>query len=128
MVIILGSLISGVPHYDSMEPVGNWYSTSRASPLPSPHLDKRFFDCSLIEMKSQASSTSTLDYDSMDEVWIKRNDTSITPETVRRKKVFTNHFLSYHSCISISSFYFKLLLCLEYIWIFNQKLVKMINI
>ncbi|KAL6430654.1 hypothetical protein ACFW04_006916 [Cataglyphis niger] len=54
------------------------YSTSmtfsRTSPLPSPHLDKRFFDSSLIEMKSQASSTSTLDYDSTEEVWIRRVD------------------------------------------------------
>nr|XP_012230181.1 PREDICTED: dentin sialophosphoprotein [Linepithema humile]XP_012230189.1 PREDICTED: dentin sialophosphoprotein [Linepithema humile]XP_012230198.1 PREDICTED: dentin sialophosphoprotein [Linepithema humile]XP_012230207.1 PREDICTED: dentin sialophosphoprotein [Linepithema humile]XP_012230216.1 PREDICTED: dentin sialophosphoprotein [Linepithema humile] len=54
------------------------YSTSmtfsRTSPLPSPHLDKRFFDSSLIEMKSQASSTSTLDYDSTEEVWIRRMD------------------------------------------------------
>ncbi|KAK6621792.1 hypothetical protein RUM44_001599 [Polyplax serrata] len=81
-----GPLIPGLPQYGSMEPVGNWYSTSRTSPLHSPHLDKRFFDCSLIEMKSQASSSSTIDYDSMDEVWVKRNDTSITPETVRRKK------------------------------------------
>lgn len=81
--------MSGLPQYGSMEPVGNWYSvTSRTSPLPSPHLDKRFFDCSLIEMKSQASSSSTLDYDSMDEVWVKRNDVSLTPEAVRKKKVF----------------------------------------
>ena len=54
------------------------YSTSmtfsRTSPLPSPHLDKRFFDSSLIEMKSQASSSSTLDYDSTEEVWVRRVD------------------------------------------------------
>ncbi|XP_011686138.1 PREDICTED: flocculation protein FLO11 [Wasmannia auropunctata] len=54
------------------------YSTSmtfsRTSPLPSPHFDKRFFDSSLIEMKSQASSTSTLDYDSTEEVWVRRMD------------------------------------------------------
>ena len=84
-----GTLVSSLPQYGSMEPVGNWYSTSRTSPLPSPHLDKRFFDCSLIEMKSQASSSSTLDYDSMDEVWVKRNDVNFTPETVRRKQVPT---------------------------------------
>ena len=47
---------------------------SRTSPLPSPHLDKRFFDSSLIEMKSQASSSSTLDYDSTEEVWVRRVD------------------------------------------------------
>lgn len=48
---------------------------NRGSPLPSPHLDKRFFDRSMIEMKSEASSTSTLDETSMelDEVWIKRS-------------------------------------------------------
>ncbi|XP_043288182.1 dentin sialophosphoprotein isoform X2 [Venturia canescens] len=45
---------------------------SRTSPLPSPHLDKRFFDSSLIEMKSQASSSSTLDYDSTEEIWVRR--------------------------------------------------------
>lgn len=45
---------------------------SKISPLTSPHLDKRFFDSSLVEMKSQASSTSTLDYDSTEEVWIRR--------------------------------------------------------
>ncbi|XP_011881316.1 PREDICTED: dentin sialophosphoprotein [Vollenhovia emeryi] len=54
------------------------YSTSmtfsRTSPLPSPHFDKRFFDSSLIEIKSQASSTSTLDYDSTEEVWVRRMD------------------------------------------------------
>ncbi|XP_043483854.1 dentin sialophosphoprotein [Leptopilina heterotoma] len=46
----------------------------KTSPLPSPHLDKRFFDSSLIEMKSQASSSSTLDYDSTEEVWVRRID------------------------------------------------------
>jgi 5'-AMP-activated protein kinase regulatory gamma subunit len=57
----------------------------RVSPLQSPHLDKRFFDSSLIEMKSQASSSSTIDYDSTEEVWIKRSD--VVSETVRRRKV-----------------------------------------
>ena len=47
---------------------------SRTSPLPSPHLDKRFFDSSLIEMKSQASSSSTIDNDSTEEIWIRRVD------------------------------------------------------
>lgn len=87
-LLFAGPLLANMPQYGSMEPVGTWYSTtSRTSPLPSPHLDKRFFDCSLIEMKSQASSSSTLDYDSMDEIWVKRNEASLTPETVRRKKV-----------------------------------------
>ncbi|XP_011310524.1 5'-AMP-activated protein kinase subunit gamma-2 isoform X1 [Fopius arisanus] len=47
---------------------------SRTSPLPSPHLDKRFFDSSLIEMKSQASSSSTLDYSSTEDIWVRRID------------------------------------------------------
>ncbi|XP_012058105.1 PREDICTED: dentin sialophosphoprotein [Atta cephalotes] len=63
------------------------YSTSmtfsRTSPLPSPHFDKRFFDSSLIEMKSQASSTSTLDYDSTEEVWVRRMD--LVQEKKRRE-------------------------------------------
>lgn len=57
-------------------------STPPISP-PSHHRDKHFFDVNLVEMKSQASSTSTLDYDSMDEVWIKRSD----PETSKRRSV-----------------------------------------
>lgn len=48
----------------------------KISPLQSPHLDKRFFDSSLVEMKSQASSSSTLDYDSTEEIWIRRIDIS----------------------------------------------------
>ena len=57
----------------------------RVSPLQSPHLDKRFFDSSLIEMKSQASSSSTIDYDSTEEVWIKRSD--LLADTAARRKV-----------------------------------------
>lgn len=45
---------------------------NRTSPLPSPHFDKRFFDSSLIEIRSQASSTSTVDQDSAEDIWIKR--------------------------------------------------------
>ncbi|XP_026807173.1 5'-AMP-activated protein kinase subunit gamma isoform X1 [Rhopalosiphum maidis] len=55
-------------------------STPPISP-PSHHRDKHFFDVNLVEMKSQASSTSTLDYDSMDDVWIKRYDA----ETSKRR-------------------------------------------
>lgn len=58
-------------------------STPPISP-PSHHRDKHFFDVNLVEMKSQASSTSTLDYDSMDEVWVKRYD----PETSKRRAVW----------------------------------------
>ncbi|XP_025201398.1 uncharacterized protein LOC112598942 isoform X2 [Melanaphis sacchari] len=55
-------------------------STPPISP-PSHHRDKHFFDVNLVEMKSQASSTSTLDYDSTDDVWIKRHDA----ETSKRR-------------------------------------------
>lgn len=55
-------------------------STPPISP-PSHHRDKHFFDVNLVEMKSQASSTSTLDYDSTDDVWIKRFDA----ETSKRR-------------------------------------------
>lgn len=61
-------------------------STPPISPL-SHHRDKHFFDVNLVEMKSQASSTSTLDYDSMDEVWIKRHDA----ETVKRRTVYMKY-------------------------------------
>lgn len=56
------------------------------SPVPfmSPHLDKRFIDRSLIEMKSQASSTSTLDYDSTEDIWVKRTESE---RDVRRRQV-----------------------------------------
>jgi len=60
-------------------------SRTTPSPLQSPHLDKRFFDVSLIEMKSQASSSSTLDYDSTEEVWVRRSD--LAKDTARRKRV-----------------------------------------
>lgn len=59
----------------------------------SPHFDKRFFDTSLVEMKSQASSSSTIDYDSTDEIWVRRTDA----DTARRKRVsvFILLFLSF---------------------------------
>ncbi|XP_034255814.1 uncharacterized protein LOC117653910 isoform X2 [Thrips palmi] len=59
--------------FEPLSPRGVGPRTS-PSPLQSPHLDKRFFDQSLIEMKSQASSSSTLDYDSTDELWVRRTD------------------------------------------------------
>lgn len=49
---------------------------NRTSPLLSPHFDKRFFDSSLIEMRSQASSSSTIDNDSAEDIWIMRPDLS----------------------------------------------------
>ena len=48
---------------------------NRLSPMPSPHLDRRFFDSSLVEMRSLASSTSTL-ADSLEDIWIRRYDFS----------------------------------------------------
>lgn len=50
---------------------------NRNSPLVSPHFDKRFFDSSLIEIKSQASSTSTLDQDSIEDIWIRRPEKEV---------------------------------------------------
>lgn len=52
-------------------------SSDQSLPPPSctnfPRIDKHFFDSSLVEMRSQASSTSTIEYDSADEeVWVKR--------------------------------------------------------
>jgi hypothetical protein len=60
-------------------------------------LDKRFFDSSLIEMKSQASSSSTIDYDSTEEVWIKRSD--VATETARRRKVSLAAGIGLISCV-----------------------------
>lgn len=51
------------------------FTFSKVSPLQSPHLDKRFFDSSLIEIRSLASSSSTID-DCVDEIWIRRVKTN----------------------------------------------------
>lgn len=56
---------------------------SKSSPFSNPHFDKRFFDSSLVERRGQASSLSTLDYNSSDEIWIRRADF----EQERLKKV-----------------------------------------
>ncbi|XP_017777719.1 PREDICTED: 5'-AMP-activated protein kinase subunit gamma-2-like isoform X2 [Nicrophorus vespilloides] len=53
---------------------------NKTSPLPSPHYDSRFFDSSLIEMKSQTSSASTLDFGSNEDVWVRRNAADIKRE------------------------------------------------
>lgn len=66
-------------------------STPPISP-PSHHRDKHFFDVNLVEMKSQASSTSTLDYDSMDEVWIKRYDAETSKHRAVQKKFLVIQF------------------------------------
>lgn len=49
------------------------------SPIQSPHYDHRFFDSSLIEMKSQTSSSSTIDYGSTEDIWVRR-----TPADLKR--------------------------------------------
>lgn len=50
------------------------YSLFR-SPLQSPHYDMKFFDSSLIEMKSQTSSSSTIDCSgSNEDIWVKRTE------------------------------------------------------
>lgn len=40
--------------------------------LSSPHYDSRFFDSTLIEMRSQTSSSSTIECGSTEDIWIKR--------------------------------------------------------
>lgn len=48
------------------------YSIFGKSSLSSPHYDTKFFDSTLIEMKSQTSSSSTIDCDSTEDIWVKR--------------------------------------------------------
>ncbi|KAF7272957.1 hypothetical protein GWI33_014297 [Rhynchophorus ferrugineus] len=51
------------------------YSIFSKSPMASPHLDSKFFDSSLIELKSQGSSTTTVDLDgSNEDVWVRRQE------------------------------------------------------
>lgn len=86
---------------EDVSPVGSASATPKRNPSltpdtppmsprrgTSPHLDKRFFDSSMIEMKSQASSSSTLDNDSAEEIWVRRIDL----ETSRRKRVSVQAF------------------------------------
>ncbi|KAI5726961.1 hypothetical protein M8J76_011806 [Diaphorina citri] len=44
----------------------------------SPRIDRYFFDSSLVEMKSQASSTSTIEYDSGEELWVRRTSDNVS--------------------------------------------------
>lgn len=44
----------------------------------SPRVDRYFFDSSLVEMKSQASSTSTIEYDSGEDIWVKRTSDNLS--------------------------------------------------
>lgn len=69
---------SNTVHFPTTDPsrpsVYNLFS-NRASPLQSPHYDSRYFDSSLIAMKSQTSSSSTIDCGgSVEDVWVKRNN------------------------------------------------------
>lgn len=74
--------VHGIPGFEPKRPP---VSTIFRSPLQSPHYDSKFFDSSLIEMKSQTSSSSTVDIStSIEDIWVKRVDTD-------EKKV--SHFL-----------------------------------
>lgn len=67
--------VHGIPGYELKRPL---VSSLFKSPLQSPHYDSKFFDSSLIEMKSETSSTSTLDYSgSVEDVWVKRTDLDV---------------------------------------------------
>lgn len=48
------------------------YSIFGKTSLSSPHYDTKFFDSTLIEMKSQTSSSSTIDCGSNEDIWVKR--------------------------------------------------------
>lgn len=61
--------VLGVPGYDPKRPP---VSSIFQSPLQSPHYDSNFFDSSLIEIKSQ--STSTVDNCTNEDIWVKRRD------------------------------------------------------
>lgn len=58
------------------------------SPLQSPHYDQRFFDSSLIEMKSQTSSSSTIEYGSTEDIWVRRTPADLKRVSVWRKIEF----------------------------------------
>ncbi|CAH0557200.1 unnamed protein product [Brassicogethes aeneus] len=65
--------VHGVPSLGSNRP--SVYSVFNRSPLVSPHKDSRFFDSSLVEMKSQTSSSSTIDQaGSAEDIWVKRSE------------------------------------------------------
>ncbi|KAF5282793.1 hypothetical protein FQR65_LT02790 [Abscondita terminalis] len=66
---------SNTVHGDDFKRPSIYSIFTRTSPLQSPHYDRRFFDSSLIEMKSQTSSTSTLDYGSSEDIWVPRHST-----------------------------------------------------
>lgn len=78
--------------------------------LPRLHMDKVFFDSSLVEMKSQASSSSTIDtIGSADEVWVKRIDRR--PKQVRnpiKNALTTSQYLHYILVLTTPSFFIVL--------------------
>ncbi|RZB38870.1 hypothetical protein BDFB_000294, partial [Asbolus verrucosus] len=66
------------PQLDAKRP--SVYSIFK-SPFPTPHYDSRFFDSSLIEMKSENSSSSTIDcIGSTEDIWVKRSPTELKKE------------------------------------------------
>ncbi|XP_063903366.1 5'-AMP-activated protein kinase subunit gamma-2-like isoform X2 [Zophobas morio] len=70
--------VHGIPPQDSKRP--SVYNLFKA-PFPTPHYDTRFFDSSLIEMKSQNSSSSTIDCSgSAEDIWVKRSVTDLKKE------------------------------------------------
>jgi hypothetical protein len=76
------------PHTDYKRPsLYNIFKTS-------PHYDTRFFDSSLIEMKNQTSSSSTIDCSgSAEDIWVKRSPTE--SQKVSRT-VFHGNLLVFH--------------------------------
>lgn len=70
--------VGAVPSKDVKRPTAD--SLFR-SPLQSPHMDSKFFDTSLIDIKNLNSSTSTVDYSgSAEDIWVKRID----PDLVKK--------------------------------------------
>lgn len=63
--------VGAVPSQTKRMPAYNIFNNK--SPLVSPHYDTRFFDSSLIEMKSATSSSSTVDCsEGVEDIWVKR--------------------------------------------------------
>lgn len=66
--------VHGISSYDPKRPSVN---SIFKSPMQSPHYDAKFFDSSLIEIKSHNSSSSTVNYSSTEDIWVKRSDLDI---------------------------------------------------
>ncbi|XP_050513951.1 5'-AMP-activated protein kinase subunit gamma-2 isoform X1 [Diabrotica virgifera virgifera] len=74
----MANTVLGVPSKDAIRP--SMKSLFR-SPLQSPHYDAKFFDSSLVSMKSLNSSSSTVDYvGSSEDIWVKRPASEIKKE------------------------------------------------